>query len=154
MTDRQGTDHDVLNGVAWIGPAPRPIGVPVIPLSGPGRGALLRDAVTIRRAGVEIALVSAQSGRLRDVAMGCTLGGVAGVVGFFDHGPAGPDPDGARNLPWWQRRIHRFACADAESAREWGRAGIALGRIVVIPPGAHEREALAAIVREVRSMGR
>lgn len=167
MTDRAAEPHhdrgddDVLRAVAWVGPELRPMGVPSIALSDPGRGALLRDAMAIRRAGVEIALIQAQSARLGDLAAACTLGGVAGVVGFLDGEPparlnpsAGRGPPGVHEPRWWHRRIHRFACADAESAREWGRAGIALGRIVVIPPGPSEREALEAIVREVRSMAR
>ncbi len=84
------------------------------------------------------------------LALACTLGGVSAVVGVLDRAPPGTGVPGGR----WHRRVHRFVAADQEVARVWGRAGIALGRIVVVPAGAHEREGLEAVLREVRAMAR
>ena len=38
-------------------------------------------------------------------------------------------------LPWWTRRVHRFVLASQDEARALHRAGVALGRLVVVRPG-------------------
>ncbi len=132
-----------MTAVAWVGRAGRALGVPEIPGPRPGLGGTLGCAAAIRRAHVQIALV-ADADELPAIAWALTLGGVRAALLF-----PGPVP---RNLPWIERRFHRFVLPDQEQARVWGRSGIALGRIVVIAPGAHEQESLEAIFREVRAM--
>jgi hypothetical protein len=106
---------------------------------------VLGAARALRGAKVETALVHAYSGdELRWIIAAITLGGVRAALLF----PDGADPA----IPTWQRRFHRYVVRDQDEARRWSRAGIALGRIVVIQD--HPEEALDALLREVGSMSR
>lgn len=39
-------------------------------------------------------------------------------------------------LPWWERRFARYVLPSQRLARRWTAAGVALGRVVVVEPGA------------------
>lgn len=88
-------------------------------------------------------LVTGTDEELGRAALITTLGGARAVLLF----PTGTP----RKLPRWERRFHRYVLQDQETARAWARAGVALGRVVVLSPE-HADEALAALIREVRSM--
>ncbi|MDP2315566.1 MAG: hypothetical protein Q8P41_21890 [Pseudomonadota bacterium] len=96
----------------------------------------------------EVVLVRGPPSWLAHAALVTTLVGAAAVIAV----PLGP----AEKLPWWERRFHRFLFASQAEARAWSAAGLAMGRLVVVPPGADavERAALEAAIGEVRSMAR
>ncbi len=111
----------------------------------PNLRSALGAARALRAAKVETALVHASSGdELRWIITAITLGGVRAALLF----PGGAEPA----IPTWQRRFHRYVVRDQDEARRWSRAGVALGRIVVVHD--HPEEALEALLREVGSMSR
>lgn len=129
----------VRSGVAWVGAMPADHrGLPQVPVAG-----VLRGAWAVRRAGVRVALLT-DGPDLAEAVMAVTLGGVQAAL----LAPEGP----ARALPRWERRFHRYLVRDQDTARAWTRAGVALGRIVVLHDDPHAEDALDAVLREVRSM--
>lgn len=86
------------------------------------------DPRALRRLGAEVVWARWPVDDLARVAAATTLAGVAAVVVT----PLGP----ARPLPWWERRFHRYLLPSQGAARAWRAAGVALGRLVVVEPGA------------------
>ncbi len=111
----------------------------------PSLRSALGAARALRAAKVETALVHASSGdELRWIIAAITLGGVRAALLF----PEAGEP----TIPAWERRFQRYVVRDQDEARRWSRAGVALGRIVVVHD--HPEEALEALLREVGSMSR
>jgi hypothetical protein len=115
-------------------------------------GASVVSARTLLLARPEVVLVRCPVASLARAAALTTLAGAAAVV-VAPLGEAVP-------LPWWGRRFHRFIVPDQAAAREWAAAGVALGRLVVVPPAApdappssEEGAALRTVLEEVRAMG-
>lgn len=97
----------------------RGLGVPLIPAADPAR--LLHH-----RAGVVHVRLPVAS--LAGAALAATFAGARAVVVT----PLG-EP---RPLPWWERRFARYVLPSQRLARRWAAAGVALGRLVVVEPGA------------------
>lgn len=97
----------------------RGLGVPLLTEADP---ALLRR----HRAGV--VHVRLPVARLAGAALAATLAGARAVVVT----PLG-EP---RPLPWWERRFARYVLPSQRLARRWAATGVALGRLVVVEPGA------------------
>jgi len=135
-------------GVLWVGTCDRngpTWGIPTLQIL-PGMRAMLGGARALRAAGTEVALVNASSAQnLRWIIAAITLGGVRAALLFPE--------DGEPTIPAWDRRFHRYVVRDQDQARRWSRAGVALGRIVVVD-GAHSETALDALLCEVGSMSR
>lgn len=133
--------------VRWVGAHDRAgpsYGIASLRVPSTPRG-VLEAARALRAATVETALVHAPSGdELRWIIAAITLGGVRAALLF----PEAGEP----TIPAWERRFQRYVVRDQEEARRWSRAGIALGRIVVVHD--HPEEALEALLREVGSMSR
>jgi hypothetical protein len=105
--------------------------------------------------------VVGSSDLLKHFALRTTLSGAVAVLAS----PTTPLPLGrsptldrlsrSHPLPFWTRRYHRFICRDQETARQWGQAGLSLGRIMVVEaqaPGPQQREALEGMYQEVLRM--
>jgi hypothetical protein len=107
---------------------------------------MIGGARALRAAGTEVALVHASAAQdLRWIIGAITLGGVRAALLFPE--------DGAPTIPKWDRRFHRYVVPDQDQARRWSRAGVALGRIVVVDD-AHSEAAMDALLCEVGSMSR
>ncbi len=79
------------------------------------------------------------------VAIARRFGGRAGAIGWVGLGPAG------RRQAWHMRGLDQLVATSQEVAAAWQRAGLASGRLVVVPPGSDpdsggglSREELAA----------
>ncbi len=129
--------------MAWLGAPVLLTHLPIVASCGSSWSALARDALRLRRAHAKIILVSGNDAELKHAAIATTLGGAHAVLLFATGTP--------RRLPSWERRFHRYLVSDQETARSWAQAGVSLGRLTVIAPP-HADEALAAVLREVRSM--
>lgn len=105
----------------------------------------LTDWRGLRAHHVEVGHVVGDLPALARAAWTLTLGGVLGAVAT-PLGPPGP-------LPWWNRRYLRFLFRSQPEARAW-LPWLPLGRLVVVEPDEGEADALAAVYREVASMGR
>jgi hypothetical protein len=127
----------------WLGHPALDLGVPVVPTSGSSWRAIPRDALALRRAHADVVLVTGTDAELGRAALITTLGGARAVLLF----PTGTP----RKLPRWERRFHRYVLQDQDTARAWARAGVSLGRVVILSP-AYTEEALDALIREVLSM--
>lgn len=107
-----------------------------------GRVVVRGRSLVLARPQIVIARVPVAA--LGRAALAATLAGAAAVVA------APVDAPGA--LPRWERRFHRFFVERPDAARAWVGAGIALGRLVLVPAGRDEGSALRAAIEEVRAM--
>lgn len=107
-------------------------------------------AWALRRRRVEVVHVFLPVEGLASAALATTLGGVLAVL---------VTPVGApRALPWWERRFHRYVLPSQAEALAWRAAGVALGRLAVVPgiggSEAVDGTALRALYVESAAMGR